>query len=183
MDSVAGKLLVAAADLTDPNFARTVVLVVDHDDEGAFGLVLNRAAAIRLDAAWEQWMKEPCAIDAPVMIGGPVSGPPVALHTDEALADQDVVPGVYFARSIDLLLMLVADEAEPLRVFAGYAGWGPGQLESEIEGGSWGVTAATHGLIFGDEATLWDRVTRHLADERLITWLRVRHAPERPDAN
>lgn len=183
MDSLAGKLLVASADLADPNFERTVVLVVYHDDEGAFGLVLNRVAEIRLAAAWQAWMKEPCAIDAPVMIGGPVTGPPVALHDDTALADEDVVPGVCFSRSTELLVMLVADKTEPLRVFAGYAGWGPGQLEGELEGGSWGVIAATHDLVFGDEATLWDRANRLLADERLITWLRVRHAPARPDDN
>jgi len=183
MESLSGKLLVAAADLQDPNFARTVALLVDHDDEGAYGLVLNRAGSMTVKDAWEEYVKQPCTIAGPLLIGGPVAGPLAALHTDPALSEREVVPGVHFARRGDLLSALVAGEAGPLKVFAGYSGWGPGQLEKEIEGGSWGVTTATAEFAFGDESTLWHRVSRQIADERLIGWLRVRQVPRRPGDN
>lgn len=183
MPSLTGKLLVASPDLDDPNFKQTVVLVADHDDEGAFGLVLNRPSTVMFKTAWKQWTEEPCSIDSPLLVGGPVRGPLSALHTDPTLSEHEVIPGVYIARDRDLLAALVAAEAQPLRVFAGYSGWGPGQLEAELDTGSWSVTAVTHDFVFGDASTLWDRVTRHSADERLLGWLRVRHPPARPEEN
>lgn len=175
MDTLSGQLLVASADLTDPNFFQTVVLMVEHDEEGALGLVLNRTTAVTLKAAWAQWAAEPCGIDAPLMNGGPVTSPLAALHTDPALAEREVVPGVFFAREGDLLAALVAAHAEPLRVYAGCSGWGPGQLEAELEAGAWAVTPAEPEFIFGDEALLWGRVRRHMADLRLSGWIGVRH--------
>ncbi len=180
MASLGGCLLVATPDLDDGNFSQTVVLVVQHDDEGAFGLVLNRAGTMPLATVWKEIEGGPCPIDMPVQIGGPVAGPLVAVHGDPALAEHEILPGMYFARDGDLLAALVAAGTRPMRVFAGYSGWGPGQLEAELETGSWSVTAATHDFVFGDDGVLWRRVSRHVADERLISWLRVPHAPERP---
>lgn len=180
MASLGGCLLVATPDLDDGNFAQTVVLMVHHDDEGAFGLVLNRAGTLRLEAVWRKVTGEPCPIDTPVMIGGPVEGPLVAVHGDPTRAEHEILSDVFFSRDSDLLTALVAAGTQPMRVFAGYSGWGPGQLEAELETGSWIVTTATHEFVFGDDGTLWRRVTRHVADERLVSWLRVRHAPQRP---
>jgi len=183
MPSLAGKILVALPDLDDPNFRQTVVLVVDHDDEGAFGLVLNRPSTTMLKAVWEQWTQEPCSIDSPLMVGGPVQGPLSALHADPALSEHEVIPGVYLARDRDLLTSLVAAEAQPLRIFVGYSGWGSGQLEAELETGSWSVTAATPDFVFGDPSSLWARATRRIADDRLLASLRVLHSPARPEEN
>lgn len=177
MDTLSGQLLVAAPDLTDPNFFQTVVLLVEHDAEGAFGLVLNRTTTVTVKAAWAQWSTDPCGIDGPLMSGGPVTSPLAALHTDPALAEREVVPGVFLAREGDLLAALVAAQAEPLRVYAGCSGWGPGQLEAELEAGAWGVTGATREFIFGDESSLWERVRRHMADIRLTGWIDARHVP------
>lgn len=180
MESLSGKLLVAAGSLADPNFARTVVLVVHHDDDGAFGLVINRPGADRVKKTWEQVFDEPCPLDVQVLVGGPVSGPPMAIHANPAHAEHEVVPGVYFSGHRDHLAALVAEGCLPLRIIGGYAGWGPGQLEAEMEEGSWGMTDATADVVFGDTAALWSRVTRRAADERLIGWLGVRDVPEEP---
>jgi putative transcriptional regulator len=81
-------------------------------------------------------------------------------------------------------MALVESGQEPLRVFAGYAGWGPDQLEGELASGSWAITAATRAFVFSDDvSTLWQRVSRHIADEHLVRWLGVRHMPDRPADN
>lgn len=181
MASLSGKLLVASPDLLDPNFARSVVLMIQHDEDGGIGLVLNRGSQARLEAIWEQLCDEPCPLDLRVMNGGPVEGPLVALHTDPAFAEREVVPGVHLAAHKDLVTGLVASAAAPLRVYVGYAGWAAGQLESEIEEGSWGIADATSSLVFGDDGEgLWQQVIRHVADRELIAGLRIKHVPEQP---
>jgi putative transcriptional regulator len=135
---------------------------------------------MRLATVWKEAVGEPCPIDGPVMIGGPVEGPLVAVHDDPAFAEREIRPGIFFTGGGEPLTALVAAATQPLRVFAGYSGWGPGQLDAELETGSWSVTRATPGFVFGDPGLLWHRLTRHIADERLIAWLRVRHAPQRP---
>ncbi len=180
MDSLAGKLLIAAPDLRDPNFMRAVVLMIHHDEEGGFGVVINRPAGTSLDAVWQDALHEPCPGDQPLMIGGPVEGPLVALHDDPGRAEHTIVPGVCFTRHKDHIVDLVGDAWSPLIVLAGYSGWGGGQLEAEMETGSWIVADASSELVFGDVATLWQRAMRHAADERLVEWLRIRHVPDQP---
>ena len=180
MSTLSGKLLIAAPRMSDPNFGRSVVLVIHHERDGAFGLVLNRPGGQRLAAVWEETVQEPCPLDAPLYIGGPVEGPLMALHTDRHRSEKDVAPGVHFARDKDHLLALVAEAHQPLRVFAGYSGWGRGQLEQELERGDWTVTTATAPLVFGDEAAMWRRVSRHAADEAIVATLRIKHVPGEP---
>lgn len=180
MDSLSGTLLVAAPGLTDPNFNRTVILVLEHGTNGALGLVLNRPGTRTLPALWDEEEHGPCPVDLPVMTGGPLVGPLMVLYSDGTTADREVVPGVSFAMGKDVLAPLVADASRPVRVFAGYAGWGGGQLEEELRGGAWMVTTATAPFVFGDADVLWDRVSRRVADERLVSTLRVRHVPEEP---
>jgi putative transcriptional regulator len=180
MDSLSGKLLVASPDLADPNFARSVVLMVHHEDEGAFGLILNRTGRRRLGEVWEDAIEEPCPADLPLSIGGPVAGPIVVVHGNAALSELEILPGVHFAAQKELVAAAVAEGAEPLRVFAGYSGWAGGQLEEELEQGSWLVTDARTDLVFGDEDTLWRRVGRRISDDALVDILRVRHVPEQP---
>lgn len=140
-----GQLLVATPGLLDPNFFRTVVLVVEHSDEGAAGVVLNRPTETELAGPLDPW--RPMAADpALVFVGGPVS-PEGAVCLARTGPDdppggwQPVVDGLGV-----LDLSREADEVSPgvdrLRVFAGYAGWEPGQLERELREGSWYVLEA-----------------------------------------
>lgn len=183
MKSLSGKLLVASADLGDPNFARSVVLMLQHEEQGAIGLVLNRRSGTHLAAIWNQVSDEPCPLDLPVMTGGPVEGPLVIVHADAELTERQIMPGVHFAAHKELITQLLENGGQPMRVFAGYSGWGGGQLETELEEGSWGITDATREIIFGDEESLWLQATKRIADDNLIRDLGVRHVPDQPWLN
>jgi putative transcriptional regulator len=153
--SLTGRLLVATPALTDPNFARSVVLVLDHGEEGAVGVVLNRPTRVPVSAALPA-LDQASASPAVVFVGGPVQPDGiVALTRSVGAAVQPIVPGV------GVLDLDAGEELEPagLRLFAGYAGWGPAQLEGEVDEGSWFVVDAAADDAFTDEPEgLWRRV-------------------------
>ena len=144
-----GRILLATPPLEDPNFDRTVIYVLEHHDEGALGLVLNRPSPEELgDAlrAWAEMQSDPSL----VFVGGPVEPdaliaiarvreplPPLAEDEDEN--DTHLAPLSGDLASADLAAdpIDVIDTISALRVFRGYAGWGPGQLDGEIEAGAW----------------------------------------------
>ncbi len=160
IDSLRGQLLIAGATLPDPNFARTVVLVCEHDEEGALGLVLNRAGELRVgDAAPE--IAELTGADATIDAGGPV-------QTDAllVLAEFDDVSDAALAvlGPVGLIgdgsdIGEIAGTTRRARAFAGYAGWGPGQLDAELEREDWFVAPVGIDDIFDPDAgVLWERV-------------------------
>jgi putative transcriptional regulator len=147
-------LLVSSADLVDPAFADTVVLMLDLDDDGALGVVLNRPTPVRVTSVLPQWGDHVCKPRV-LHAGGPVS-------EEGALAvgwrREGEVPTGF--REVLPRLGLVDLDGDPetvgpsllrMRVFAGYAGWGSGQLGAEIAGGSWYVVPARPADIFGTE--------------------------------
>jgi putative transcriptional regulator len=165
--SLTGRLLVATPALFDPNFAGTVLLVCQHDEDGALGLVLNRpspARAAEFLPDWAPLLVEP----AVVFVGGPVQQEmAIGLCRSDVLlpADADDEGLVRVAVGLALVdLSLSPDElsdARPLRVFTGYAGWSPGQLESEIEEGAWFViTTEADDALTHDPLGLRRRVLR-----------------------
>lgn len=135
-----GKLLVATPAMQDPNFVRTIVLILDHDDDGALGLVLNRASDIRVDEILEGWggVVTPPAV---VFSGGPVEPSAVVGlgRAYETTPRDSWEPIVGRVRAVDPSAdpALVAAEVEAVRLFAGYAGWAPGQLEAELAQDAW----------------------------------------------
>jgi putative transcriptional regulator len=171
MDEVrAGHLLVATPLLGDPNFRRTVILVVeDEPDEGTLGVVLNRPTEVPVGQVLEPWT-ELVTDPSVVFQGGPVSptsalalaivpgkDEPVgwrALETSELMARIGLV-------DLDTPPQLLAGGIDSFRVFAGYAGWGPGQLQAEIEEGAWYVVPAEPSDAFAPEPELlWQAVLR-----------------------
>jgi putative transcriptional regulator len=151
-------LLVSSPALIDPNFRKTVVLITHHDEEGAMGLVLSRPSEVPAVEAVPALGGMPGAGD-PVFVGGPVQ--PEAFM---ALAEfEDVAES---AAKIFGDIGFMPAEAEPaeldvrrMRLFAGYAGWGPGQLEAELEEPSWIVVGAEAGDPFADDPdALWREV-------------------------
>jgi putative transcriptional regulator len=183
MDSLQGHLLVASPHLRDPNFMGTVVLLVRHDEQGALGVVLNRPTEKTLMGLWASVSQTPCENDPPVNLGGPVPGPLMAIHTREALADEEVLPGVYFAAEKDHLEALVAKPQPFLRVFVGHSGWGGGQLEGELEQGAWFTTPATLEFVFYDDTDLWQKVTRMIGKSVIQDILKIKDVPDDPSAN
>jgi putative transcriptional regulator len=142
-----GRLLVATPNLGDPNFERTVVLVLEHGDEGALGVVLNRPSGLDLAEPLPEWAR--AAADPPVVfIGGPVApSAAVCLARVTRAGGAGAVGWEPVLGPVGTLdLDSDPDEAIPslqeIRVFAGYAGWGPGQLEGEIAAGGWFVVDA-----------------------------------------
>jgi putative transcriptional regulator len=158
--SLRGQLLIAGATLPDPNFARTVVLICEHTDAGALGLVLNRPGAVVVgDAAVE--LAVIAGDEAVIDIGGPVQ--PDALlvlaeFDDASYAGLPVIDSVGLMGEASEIEDLV-EVTRRVRVFAGYAGWGPGQLDSELARDDWFVAPAGVDDIFDTDADeLWRRV-------------------------
>ncbi|HEX6946069.1 MAG TPA: YqgE/AlgH family protein [Acidimicrobiia bacterium] len=153
--TLSGKLLVAGPQLLDPNFWRTVVLLLEHNDDGAVGLVLNRVidepAAVYLPA-WEDHLVPPGLVH----YGGPVE-PEVAIGLGRsATASHAGVPGLAM---VDLTV--APDEDTPkVRVYSGYSGWSRGQLEEELESGAWFVVDAAPDDVFAEADSLWRNVLR-----------------------
>ena len=142
-----GRFLLGAPDLEDPNFFRSVVLLVDHSESGALGVILNRPTDTTLSRVWREVSEEPCLREAFLHAGGPCEGLLSALHTDADSAQMEVCDGLYFTAEAPLLAQLVEDDHAPVdaRFFVGYAGWGPEQLEMEVEHGGWLLTPRHEG--------------------------------------
>jgi putative transcriptional regulator len=163
-DSVRGRLLVAAPTLYDPNFFRSVVLVLEHGDEGALGVVLNRPSETAVGETLPDWTG--LASDPGVVfVGGPVS-PDAAIGVARAgTSDQTEGWAPLFGHlgTVDLgrAPLELPVEVQNLRVFAGYAGWGEAQLDGELDEGGWFVVDAAPDDVFTSEpAGLWASVLR-----------------------
>jgi len=154
--SLKGSLLVAAPALLDPNFRRTVVLVAEHGDGGAMGVVLNRPSETAVAEAVPE-LAPLAGDDDPVFVGGPVAA-------DSLLALAEVEDPEDAAELVLGAIAFVRDAGVPTlrgRVFVGYAGWSPGQIEAELDEESWIVVPAEADDVFSDEPDeLWSAVLR-----------------------
>ncbi len=167
MDPVEGCFLVASPYLSDSNFFRTVVYVIRHDSEGAFGVIINRPGAITLeDAVGESLGHSPRRKDS-VYLGGPVDGPMIALHGMTGLGDPCVPENasadtatIWLTTDEDQLRLLADRTDVAARFVAGYSGWGPGQLDAELRVGGWLVAPATADELFSDPSPIWESLVR-----------------------
>ena len=168
MDSLRGKLILAGPMLKDPNFDRTVVLITEHTEEGAMGLVLNRPSEATIGDAVPDltWVADS---GDPVYVGGPVAPNGVIVLAEWAdpgqavvLVEDDLgfVPGD--AEDPDALVAAISR----VRVYAGHAGWGPGQLEAELAEEAWIVEAPRREELFSADAEgLWAAILRRMGRE------------------
>jgi putative transcriptional regulator len=153
VESLKGMLLFSTPALFDPNFRRTVVLVAEHGEDGAMGVVLNRPSDTTVGEAVPD-LADVAGADSPVFVGGPVQPRAVLVlaEFEEATDAAAVVIGdIGFARA-DRDLGELADKTRRARVFAGYSGWSPGQLEAELEEESWLVEPVGDVDLLGDPA-------------------------------
>lgn len=176
-----GHFLVARPDMADPRFRRTVILLVRYGAGGAIGLVVNRASDVTLAEAFPLLAPSP-ASEALLWLGGPVEQGRPALLVESPQPPQDalaVVDSVYFSRSVALLRTLADSGGARFRVYAGYAGWGPGQLDGELARDAWRVVPASAGQIFSDDG---DALWRALDAASTGTWVRTSPARARSPA-
>ncbi len=183
MESLRGNLLLSAPNLFDPNFRRTVVLIAEHTPEGALGLVLNRPAETTVGEAVPdlEWIAG--SPDEAVYAGGPVGADSVivlAEFEDPDLAAAMVLEDVGFVPAVGAGTDEIAAATTRARVFAGHAGWGPGQLEDEMAENSWIVEPAQAQDVFSDDPEdLWSAVLRRKGQQ----WRLVATMPQDPSRN
>ena len=181
--SLVGRLLVATPGLDDPSFARSVVLVLQHDGDGALGVIVNRATTVAVGDVlppWQVLSSEPQVL----FQGGPVAQDSALGLARVGAADEPIgwrrLDGSIGLVDLDTPTELVADGLGDLRIFAGYAGWKGGQLEDEIDTGSWFVVDSLPGDAFvADPTTLWRDVLRRQHGEMAL----VSSFPDDPSMN
>jgi putative transcriptional regulator len=183
MKSLQGHFLVASPKLGDGNFYKSVVLMIKHDDEGAFGLILNRPTENNIGEIWKIVAEDQVQCEQPLFLGGPVSGPLVALHRVKSAAEMEVLPGLYFAAHKDMLQKVISQSSKPFRFFTGYAGWAGGQLEDELKAGGWLTAKAKKSLIFHKGDDLWEQVVRTIGEGILGAAIKPKHVPDDPSLN
>ena len=175
-----GRLLLSNATLFDPNFRRTVVLIGHHDEDGAVGVVLNRPLGLPVDTAVPP-LSDLVAVGDELFEGGPVQ--PDAAVVIAEFSDPTRASLVAFGAIGFLPDEMDTEDRDAIvraRIFAGYSGWGPGQLEDELAEDAWLVTEATDEDVFTQEPErLWERVVRRLGPGYAI----LRTMPIDPSAN
>jgi putative transcriptional regulator len=158
-----GQLLLDSGQLGGSFFQRTVVLVCQHNAEGAFGLVLNRALGKTVGEMIVADLPNPLK-ESPLYLGGPVQPAALSfLHTDSFIPDADVMPNLALGHSLDDLLEIGEgfSSTKKVRMFAGYSGWSPGQLESEMKRKAWLLHPASVQLVFETPPEeLWKLILR-----------------------
>ena len=168
MESLAGQLLIAIPELPDQNFFRSVVLILQHTDQGASGVILNRPSDVTVSKVWDEISNDFCMCTQTVNVGGPVEGPLLALHSCSDLAEARVLKNLYVSLRRENLNLLVRREDEEFRIYSGYAGWGPQQLDSEMERGGWLTLPADPSHVFSSPDLLWKRVCENVGHKTLL---------------
>lgn len=176
-DSLRGHFLIAGPRLRDPNFFKTAVLIIEHNEEGAMGLVVNRPSSVSVANALAGHFNLPQTDDF-VFVGGPVE--PNALFilhnaAEFSAGEMPIAPGVFVGTDSDVFAEVIerglSEEGDPpFRVFCGCAGWGPGQLEGELGRGDWFTLPADVELMFGrDPYSVWDELLERVhATHRIL---------------
>ena len=180
--SLRGRLLVATPVLRDGTFDRTVILLLEHGDDGAVGVVLNRPSDLDLAGPLPEW-RSAAAEPGVVFVGGPVAqGGAICLGraASAAAIGWEAVVGPVGVVDLSRPAADVLGMVEEVRVFTGYAGWGTGQLEGELEAGAWLVVAAEpDDALSPDPGSLWPTVLRR--QRGTLSWLA--NFPDDPSLN
>jgi putative transcriptional regulator len=182
-ESLRGHLLVASPKLSDANFRRTVILMLQHDSAGAVGLVLNRPTPSTLDEIWKVIEEGPCPSESPLYWGGPVSNALIGVHRFEAWSDTQISPELHIATTRRNLTRLLRQSQHPYRLFVGYSGWGADQLDQELELGGWLVASAASEVAFYEGDDLWEQTVDRIGEQILRPALGRVPSPPDPRVN
>jgi putative transcriptional regulator len=180
--SLKGQLLLDSGRLRGSFFQRTVVLICQHDSDGAFGLVLNRATGNNVGEMIVADLPEPVKT-CPLFLGGPVQPSALSfLHSDSFIPDANVLPNLCLSHSLDSLIEIGGSfsPTQKIKLFAGYAGWSSGQLEDELKRDAWLTHPGSLELVFDTKPDqLWQNILRTKGGKyRLLAQM-----PEDPSLN
>jgi|SRR5262245_617222 putative transcriptional regulator len=184
MESLRGHLLIATPQLVTPIFAHSVILMLDHNEEGAMGIILNQPLNTTITELAGKIFEEDFEWNKPLSLGGPVPGSMIVLHSTEELADREIIPGVFVTLEASKVQQIIQQRSEPSLVIANYAGWGPSQLEGEFDRDSWLTLPATFEHVFWTgEKDLWKVVVNEVKAKRLSEFLGLKTLPADPSLN
>ena len=181
--SLQGNCLLASPFMDDPDFYRSVVFLVRHNEEGSFGLILNRPTDFRLDKVVSMVCDLHCVHDGPLYCGGPVDGPLVALHDQLQFGGEECFTGLKICSDQNELMKLFGCKDAKLKLFDGFAGWGPGQLEQELDTGSWLVTDIDADLVLSTDSQIWESLVRLIGQNILAADEKIPDVPIDPQWN
>jgi putative transcriptional regulator len=176
-----GKLLVSEPFLSDPCFKRTVVLLSEHNEEGTIGFILNKPTEINLNDGVQDFPD----FNAPLYFGGPVHTDTLHyIHKFSAIENaKEIIPGLYWGGNIEQLKMMIdTGQVKPgeIRFYAGYSGWMPNQLNSEIREKSWIISPASAVTAFSSNpGVMWSEVLKSMGKEYAV----IANFPEDPGLN
>ncbi len=184
MQSLKGHLLIATPQLNAPLFTRSVILMLDHSEQGAMGVILNLPISTQISDLAGKIFEEDFRWSKHLHLGGPVPGSLIVVHALEDQADSEIVPGVYVTFDASLVQEVIRQRPEPSLVIANYSGWGPGQLEGEFNWDSWTTMPATSENVFWKgERDLWKAVSSEVNARKLSEFLGLRNLPIDPGLN
>lgn len=183
MKSLTGQFLVASPHLRDPNFAQAVVLILQHEEQGALGVIINRPGDKTVDEVWEMIGSEPCGCDELVHVGGPVPGPLIAIHDQRQHAEKEVLPKLFMSMQKDSIDAVVRREKARFRLFSGHAGWGGGQLENEMRVGGWLTWPASTAEVFADPEIMWKNICGQIGRQIIAPNIPPERMPKNPELN
>ena len=168
-----GMFLVATRDMRDPRFRQSVILLAAHGDEGTIGFAVNRPTTVSLAQALPE-LEALDASDQPLFFGGPVATDRIMflVKSDKSLEQAEhIMADMYFSGSASLLAQMLSEgkTVQELRVYAGYAGWSAGQLQSELDRGDWHLVAGDVKTVFdADPLRVWSRFIERLDPPGLL---------------
>ena len=184
MQSLKGHLLIAAPHLDTSVFAQSVILILEHDKDGAMGLILNQPINTLITDLAGKIFEEGFEWDKPLHLGGPVPGSLIVLHTLAGLGDNEIIQRVFVTLDASTVQQIIRLRPEPSLVIANYSGWGPGQLEGEFSWDSWLTLPATSDHVFWTgQKDLWKVVIGEVNAIKLSEFLRLKTRPADPRLN
>ncbi len=176
-----GSILLSEPFLRDPNFARSVVLLTEHNDDGTIGFILNKPISHKIHEIVDGFPE----FDAPVYLGGPVQRDSLHfIHRIESLAEDgdEIAPGVYWGGNFEKLKRMIRlgiVHSDDIRFFVGYSGWGPRQLQDEMEMKSWILSNKGDKFAFSSGESLWAEILQTMGGK----YKAMAHYPVDPSLN
>lgn len=185
MGSLRGKLLIATDELVGSGFERTVILVLQNDQQGTFGVVLNRPANDKIKQHWRKMSGSPEHVVSQLVQGGPMGGPVFAIHKYQDLGEMEIPGDIFISAKAESIEQLFDQNPDNYRIFMGIAGWKDDQLIDEIENGLWYVLDSDPEDIFDDSDWLWEKAMYRFGEESLcdLIGISIHELPLDPSLN